>query len=687
MLKYLFILSFLLFVGCVPVTIPTAADQVAGAAGATPNPHFVATAQADQYWRDAEATSQAYQLTVAANYHSIEATALVATSTMQAQQTRDSLSLSLTTDAATVQAEETRVAATAHAASSATTQAQQNSMATGTAIALATTTSFQATRQAFALEQAQAEAQREQIITIATTIFLSLLALCAATLAVWFLWQLIPTLINRFGLVRYGQHGNPLLLTVRNGQTVLVDPLRMLQSTLAIDDNGRTTMPELTPNQLQTLVTGGILRTLMEQTRHAPGHPPQLPAEMIRERRLGAWQQTTTTRHHPSTAPPPLLNDASSDNPQDSLHQLPHIVSWPHLVAHQQTGLALGMGTEAVIALDLAHTPHILLSGSSGAGKTRRALRPLVAQALGQGMLVLLLNESAADFSPFYDHPNAVLVRGDTSTYIATLNAALEEMQRREEMLRVARVSEWQRLPNYQQHGAPLLLVIDEVLSLAMLMPPREQKEFWGLLAAYASRARKLAMGSIGALTDPTYRVLGTGLNWREQCNARISFRVAKAAVSRAILDSNGAEALATGHFLAMLGTAELVQGVAANPSDDELQMYLAKTAVAPIVRPWWVESLTEPAQPQPPQLVATSFPAQQPASAAPQPVVAPSLPLDAAQPPTAAERAYMRQLYASGLSKNGVCRKVYGFKDGRSYRWVTLALDEETEAEVNHGK
>ena len=87
MLKYLVILSLLLFVGCVPVSAPTAADHVAGATGATPNPHFVATAQADQYWRDAEATSQAYQLTVAANYHSIEATALAATSTIQAQQT------------------------------------------------------------------------------------------------------------------------------------------------------------------------------------------------------------------------------------------------------------------------------------------------------------------------------------------------------------------------------------------------------------------------------------------------------------------------------------------------------------------------------------------------------------------------------------------------------------------------
>ena len=673
---------FLWLVACTTLHAPTAADAVA--VGATANPHLIATAQADQYWRDAEATSQAYQLTVAANYRQIEATAQAATSTIQAQHTRDTLSLSLTSDAATVQAAETKAAATAQAASSATAQAQQNSIATGTAVAAATAAAFQATRQALALQQAQAEAQRQQIITLATTILLSLLALCLLVLLVWFLWRLIPTLISRLGLVRYGQHGNPLLLTVKNGQTILIDPLRMLQAALTIDGSGSPIMPELTPNQLQTLVTGGVLRTLLEQTRHAPGHAPQLPAETIRERRLGPLQQQTTVRHQPALPRPAWEAEAEAALPMTSSPSLPAMISWPALVAHNPTGLALGMGQQEVIALDISRTPHILLSGSSGAGKTRRALRPLVAQALGQGMLVLLLNESGADFSPFYDLPNAVLVRGDPTSYIATLNAALEEMQRREEMLRVARVSEWQRLPHYQQHGAPLLLVIDEVLSLAMLMPPREQKEFWGLLAAYASRARKLAMGSIGALTDPTYRVLGAGLNWREQCNARISFRVAKAAVSRAVLDSNGAEALATGHFLAMLGAAELVQGVAANPSDEELQGYLAKTAVTPIARPWWVESLAEPTQPQPPQLVATSFPAAQPAPAAPQPVAEPTLPLDAAHPPTAAERAYIRQLYASGLSKNGVCRRVYGFKDGRTYGWITAALNEAADEEAN---
>lgn len=172
-------------------------------------------------------------------------------------------------------------------------------------------------------------------------------------------------------------------------------------------------------------------------------------------------------------------------------------------------------------------------------------------------------------------------------------------------------------------------------------MPAPEQKAFWALLAAYASRTRKLGMGSIGAVTDPTYRVLGAGLNWREQCSARITFRVAKAAVSRAVLDAGGAEELAEGHFLAMLGRPGLVQGVAAHPSDDELRDYLSRYPVAPLPQPHWLPGLADMARPHlPPQPPIIHLPqpttnptgSTQPAYNDHQLVVQP--PFDAGRPP-----------------------------------------------------
>ena len=300
-------------------------------------------------------------------------------------------------------------------------------------------------------------------------------------------------------------------------------------------------MPDLTPHEIQTLITGGVLRTLIEQSRHAPGHPERTPEQINRERRLGPYASSESIQFpaSPLYTPPgePTLPLESFSLPRG---QLPSssTITWPTLQSHTGNGLVLGMGQQGIIRIDLTHTPHILLSGSSGAGKTRRALRPMVAQALTQGAAVVLLNESAADFSPFYDHPNAFIIYGNAHTYMTFLQSVLGEMERRERVLRQARTSEWSRLPDHLQDGPPILIVVDEVLSLAMLMSPREQRQFWGLLATYASRARKLSMGSIGALTDPTYRILGPGLNWREQCNARITFRVAKANISRAVLDT-----------------------------------------------------------------------------------------------------------------------------------------------------
>lgn len=663
---------------------PSAAGFIAGEA--TADPALVATAQADQYMRDAAATLSARELTQQTVALEIQGTAQASQATAQSQQTRDALNLALTADSATVQAQETAsaataqaqqtaVAATAYAAGTATTQARLDSEATSTAISMATADAVQATRQAFEIQQAQAEARREQITTIATSIFLGTIGIAAAALLVLFFWKVIPVLVNRLGLVHYGQHDNPLLLTAQNGRITLTDPLRMYQAAITIDEDGGVTMPELTPHEIQSLVTGGVLRTLIEQARNAPGHPPLLPGQTTSERRLGPFSSSETIQYSPAIQMPPQ----ASTRPQERVLisgedlSLPKTVSWQTLRSYTGNGLVLGMNTEGIVSINLTRTPHILLSGSSGAGKTRRALRPLVAQALAQDMVVALLNESAADFSPFYDHPNAFIIHGNAMTYMSFLQSAIEEVERRELILRQARVSEWSRLPDSLRDGPPILIVIDEVLSLAMLMSPREQKAFWSLLATYASRARKLSMGSIGALTDPTYRILGTGLNWREQCNARISFRVAKANVSRAVLDTNGAEALEEGQFLAILGHPDLVRGISANPGDAELTAYLAQHPRQPAPRQEW---LLMPDPTEPPEPVRTSSERSKPAlHLEPEPVLPPSIPLNHDRPPTEVERRYIRQLAAGGMSKNRICHYVYGFKNGKTFAWVTKAI------------
>jgi hypothetical protein len=152
------------------------------------------------------------------------------------------------------------------------------------------------------------------------------------------------------------------------------------------------------------------------------------------------------------------------------------------------------------------------------------------------------------------------------------------------------RISEWGRLPDYLYDQHPfVLLAIDELLALATTLTPKEQKQFWALLTAFASRARKVGMCSLGLATDPTYRALGQGgLNYRSQCG-RISFRMFQSAGSRAILDQNGAEQLEENQFLALLSEPGVRAGVAANPGDGQLARYLARQAAVVRLPPRWL--------------------------------------------------------------------------------------------------
>ena len=101
----------LLLVAC--TASPSAAGFVSGEA--TADPALIATAQADQYLRDAAATLDARNLTQQAVAFEIQLTAQANTATAQAQQTRNALNFALTADSATVQAQETLMVATQQA--------------------------------------------------------------------------------------------------------------------------------------------------------------------------------------------------------------------------------------------------------------------------------------------------------------------------------------------------------------------------------------------------------------------------------------------------------------------------------------------------------------------------------------------------------------------------------------------
>jgi hypothetical protein len=340
---------------------PTAADRIGG----SPNPGLAATAQADQYWRDAQATTVSQQATQEANYRNVQGTAVAAQATLSAEQTRDAFQLAPPSTRPPSRpgkrpilppaAYEATATAQARADAIATvTEAAAIAQATSTAQAEATAAAVIATRQAWELKQAERQAQREQFINWAVTAATILAGVVLVGLLLYLLWLLLPTLVGRAGLVRYGQHGNPLFMSQRHGRTVITDPLRMLQAAITIDDEGHVTMPDLVPESIQAMLAGGVLRTLIEQARHAPGHAPVLPSEVSHLRRLGPWTSQQTTRHDPGQTILPTLPaltggsqaEAAEAQPDasDDLLPLPDSIPWSLLAGHDGDGIALGVG-------------------------------------------------------------------------------------------------------------------------------------------------------------------------------------------------------------------------------------------------------------------------------------------------------------------------------------------------------
>ena len=621
-------------------TNPTAADRVRNGIN---DPNLAATAEADQYWRDARATTQAQQATQDANYRNVVAAATAEAQAASDLATRNALEISLTVAAATREAEAIATAEAQAAAIAAATEVAIVAQVTRQAAAAQAEAARVATRDAEIAADRQRQIRRDDINYTIQTLLTLFGSLLLGFLLLYLLWLLLPTLVNRASLVRYGQHGNPLLLTQRNGQMVVTDPLRMHQAAVTIDDNGQINMPSLTDDAIQTLLANGVLRTLIEQARHAPGHAPVLPSEVSRLRRLGPWTSQDTTRHQSGHESGDMQSNlfaltgrAGSEAAHDDLAgldeelPLPRYVPWSLLASYGGEGIALGAGRgQQIISLNLTHLPHLFVAGKSGSGKTRRLLRPLIAQALADDYYTVLMNESGSDFSPFYDHDNVSIVRGDVYTYMGIIEAAMSEMEDREQVLRDMRISEWGRLPtSLTRHRPFVLLAIDELLALASILTPKEQKQFWALLTAFASRARKVGMCSLGLATDPTYRALGQGgLNYRSQCG-RIGFRMFQAAGSRAILDEGGAEQLGEGQFMALLSDPGLQTGVAANPSDGELITYLQRRGqAASQPTPSWLPSLAAgshapsngPTPTAPPQIgsdYASTLPATAPPNA-----------------------------------------------------------------------
>jgi hypothetical protein len=204
------------------------------------------------------------------------------------------------------------------------------------------------------------------------------------------------------------------------------------------------------------------------------------------------------------------------------------------------------------ITADLAAFPHLLVSGSTGSGKTI-FLYGLVASLIHQfgpdELSLLLIDPKQTDFIFFENLPHlrdlageVVIEPEEAITWLELLES--EELPARSQQLRQARKRE---LKEYNQHHPeapmkPIVVVIDEYADLVQVIDKKERKEFERSLIRLAQRARNVGIHLVIATQRPSADIVTSAL--KINLPARIAFRLPSYHDSKTILDQTGAENL-----------------------------------------------------------------------------------------------------------------------------------------------
>jgi DNA segregation ATPase FtsK/SpoIIIE, S-DNA-T family len=207
---------------------------------------------------------------------------------------------------------------------------------------------------------------------------------------------------------------------------------------------------------------------------------------------------------------------------------------------------------------DLATMPHLLIAGSTGAGKSvgiNGMLTSILYRATPDDVRMIMIDPKRLELGMYDDIPHLMTpVVVDPKQAANALRWAVREMEERYKTLAAAGVRNIeqynrniqqeiteQRTPQNGETPKPLpfiVVVIDELADL-MMVASNEVEES---IARLAQMARAVGIHLILATQRPSVDVI-TGLI-KANLPARIAFRVASKIDSRTILDGNGAEQL-----------------------------------------------------------------------------------------------------------------------------------------------
>ncbi|MBG0784256.1 MAG: DNA translocase FtsK 4TM domain-containing protein [Anaerolineaceae bacterium] len=236
-------------------------------------------------------------------------------------------------------------------------------------------------------------------------------------------------------------------------------------------------------------------------------------------------------------------------NRQISLVALRDVIASP---AFQKldSPLKLGLGKDVagnVVAADLTSMPHLLIAGTTGAGKSvciNDILTCFLLNMTPDELRLILVDPKRVELTSYNGIPHLLApVIVDAEHVVGALQWMLREMDNR---YRKFSESHSRNIGDYNAYCARigekklpyLLIVIDELADLMMLAPDETERAITRL----AQLARATGIHLIIATQRPSTDIL-TGLI-KANFPARIAFAVASSVDSRVILDQPGAERL-----------------------------------------------------------------------------------------------------------------------------------------------
>jgi DNA segregation ATPase FtsK/SpoIIIE, S-DNA-T family len=242
--------------------------------------------------------------------------------------------------------------------------------------------------------------------------------------------------------------------------------------------------------------------------------------------------------------------------------------------SHSKLTLALGknIGGESIVA-DLTKMPHLLVAGSTGAGKSvsiNSMVMSILYKASPREVKMLMIDPKLLELSMYEDIPHLVSpVITNPKLAAEALRKMVFEMERRYRVLaeKGARNIDSYNLTAPDGEQIPYIVIFIDELADLMFASSREVEDS---ITRLAQMARAAGIHLIIATQRPSVDVI-TGII-KANFPARISFQVFSKIDSRTILDSQGAEQLlGKGDMLMMLPGSKITRVHGAFVTEDEI--------------------------------------------------------------------------------------------------------------------